>query len=35
MSLMNIASSGYFAADRSIEEYATRIWGLKKLSLEE
>ena len=35
MSLMNIASSGHFAADRSIEEYATRIWGLKKLSLEE
>ena len=32
MSLMNIASAGYFAADRSIEEYAQRIWKLKKLS---
>ncbi len=34
MSLLNVAASGYFAADRSIEEYATRIWGLKRLSLE-
>ncbi|MBO4979159.1 MAG: glycogen/starch/alpha-glucan phosphorylase [Clostridia bacterium] len=34
MSLLNVAASGHFAADRSIEEYATRIWGLKKLSLE-
>ena len=33
MSLMNIASAGYFAADRSIEEYATHIWNLKKVSL--
>ena len=32
MSLMNIASAGHFAADRSIEEYANRIWNLKKLS---
>ena len=32
MSLMNIASAGHFAADRSIEEYAQRIWKLKKLS---
>ena len=31
MSLFNIAASGYFAADRSIEEYATRIWNLKKI----
>ncbi len=31
MSLMNIASAGHFAADRSIEEYAQRIWKLKKL----
>ncbi len=30
MSLANIASAGFFAADRSIEEYATRIWHLKK-----
>ncbi len=28
MSLMNIASSGYFSADRSIKEYAENIWGL-------
>ena len=31
MSLINIASSGKFAADRSIEEYAQNIWGLKKI----
>ncbi len=31
MSIYNIAASGQFAADRSIEEYATRIWGLKKV----
>ena len=30
MSLLNIANSGFFAADRSIEEYATRIWHLKR-----
>ncbi len=30
MSLANISSAGFFAADRSIEEYATRIWHLKK-----
>lgn len=29
MALMNIARSGIFAADRSIEEYAKRIWKLK------
>lgn len=32
MSLMNIASSGYFAADRSIREYADKIWNLKPIS---
>ena len=32
MSLMNIASSGYFAADRSIEEYAEKFWNLKKIT---
>ena len=32
MSLMNIASAGHFAADRSIEEYATRIWNLRRLT---
>lgn len=31
MSLVNIAKAGFFAADRSVEEYATRIWGLKKV----
>jgi len=34
MSLMNIASSGHFAADRSVEEYASRIWGLNKVILD-
>jgi len=29
MSLNNIAQSGFFAADRSIEEYAKNIWNLK------
>jgi starch phosphorylase len=32
MSLMNIAAGGFFAADRSIEEYAQRIWNLRKLT---
>lgn len=32
MSLMNIASAGKFAADRSIEEYAHNIWHLKKIT---
>jgi starch phosphorylase len=32
MSLMNIASAGYFAADRSIEEYAQKFWNLKKIT---
>jgi len=31
MSLCNIAAAGHFAADRSIEEYAQRIWNLKKV----
>ena len=30
-SLINIASSGFFAADRSIGEYADNIWNLKTL----
>ncbi len=29
MSLVNIASSGMFAADRSIKDYAENIWGIK------
>ncbi|MBP5467113.1 MAG: glycogen/starch/alpha-glucan phosphorylase, partial [Clostridia bacterium] len=31
MSLNNIASAGVFAADRSIKEYAERIWHLKSI----
>jgi starch phosphorylase len=34
MSLLNIASSGHFAADRSVEEYASRFWNLKKVILD-
>ena len=30
-SLNNIATAGIFASDRSIREYADRIWGLKKI----
>ena len=30
-SLRNIAAAGYFAADRSIKEYAENIWNLKAL----
>jgi glucan phosphorylase len=29
---MNIAASGFFAADRSINEYAENIWGIKRLN---
>ena len=31
MSMVNIAKAGFFAADRSVEEYATRIWNLTKV----
>jgi starch phosphorylase len=31
MALRNIAASGFFAADRSIKEYADNIWHLKSL----
>ena len=31
MSLVNIAKAGFFAADRAVQEYATRIWGLKPI----
>ncbi len=31
MSLVNIAKAGFFAADRSVEEYAQRIWNLQKI----
>ena len=30
--LHNIASVGFFSSDRSIEEYATKIWKLKKIN---
>lgn len=30
MSMVNIAKAGFFAADRSVEEYAKRIWNLNK-----
>lgn len=33
MSLYNIAAAGQFSADRSIEEYAQRIWGLEKVKI--
>ncbi len=29
MSLINVAGAGFFAADRSVKEYADRIWNLK------
>ena len=32
MALMNTASAGKFAADRSIEDYASQIWNLKKIT---
>ena len=32
-SLRNIAAAGYFAADRSVTEYATNIWGLKPVKI--
>lgn len=31
MSIVNIAKAGFFAADRSVEEYAQRIWNLRKV----
>ena len=35
MSLMNIASAGFFAADRSVREYAENIWHVKPVSVKE
>ena len=32
MSIMNISAAGYFAADRSINDYARDIWNLKKMT---
>ena len=31
MALLNTASAGYFAADRCIDEYADKFWGIKPL----
>lgn len=31
MSIVNIAKAGFFAADRSVEEYAQRIWSISKI----
>ncbi|HKL94264.1 MAG TPA: glycogen/starch/alpha-glucan phosphorylase [Clostridia bacterium] len=31
MSIYNIAKAGYFAADRSVKEYASRIWEIKPI----
>lgn len=31
MSIVNTAKAGFFAADRAVEEYARRIWQLKKV----
>ncbi|MBO4534416.1 MAG: glycogen/starch/alpha-glucan phosphorylase, partial [Clostridia bacterium] len=31
MSLVNIAQSGFFAADRAVKEYAEQIWGLEPI----
>lgn len=33
MCLVNIAESGYFSSDRTIEEYANDIWNLEKLDI--
>ena len=34
MSIANIAKSGMFSSDRTIEEYASQIWDLKKVKIE-
>ena len=31
MAMMNVANVGKFSSDRTIEEYATQIWGLEKV----
>ena len=32
MSLINIANSGVFSADRAIRDYAENIWGIKPIN---
>ena len=32
--ILNVAKSGKFSSDRTIEEYATEIWKLKKVKVE-
>ena len=34
MMLINIAKSGYFSSDRTIQEYADQIWGLTPIPFE-
>ncbi len=34
MSLVNISKSGFFAADRAVEEYAQRIWRLEPVGID-
>ncbi len=34
MSLINISKSGFFAADRAVEEYAQRIWRLEPIGID-
>ena len=34
MALANIAGAGFFAADRSIKEYADNIWKLKPVHMD-
>lgn len=31
--LLNIANMGYFSSDRTIQEYADEIWGIKPIRL--
>lgn len=33
MSLVNVAKSGFFSSDRSIQEYADRIWALSPVKV--